>query len=157
MSAVEDRLKDLGLDLPDVVPPLAAYVPALRQGDLVFTSGQLPMVSGDLVQAGKVGDGHGLIPASDAKALAETCALNAIAAIKSVNGDLDQVTRVVKVVGFVASDPTFTGQPGVVNGASELLHKAFGDAGVHARSAVGVAVLPLDSPVEVEIIVAVRD
>ena len=157
MSAVEDRLKDLGLDLPDVVPPLAAYVPALRQGDLVFTSGQLPMVSGDLVQSGKVGDGHGLIPASDAKALAETCALNAIAAIKSVNGDLDQVTRVVKVVGFVASDPTFTGQPGVVNGASELLHKAFGDAGVHARSAVGVAVLPLDSPVEVEVIVAVRD
>jgi len=157
MSAVEDRLKDLGLDLPDVVPPLAAYVPALRQGDLVFTSGQLPMVSGDLVQAGKVGDGHGLIPASDAKALAETCALNAIAAIKSVIGDLDQVTRVVKVVGFVASDPTFTGQPGVVNGASELLHKAFGDAGVHARSAVGVAVLPLDSPVEVEVIVAVRD
>jgi len=115
------------------------------------------MVSGDLVQSGKVGDGHGLIPASDAKALAETCALNAIAAIKSVIGDLDQVTRVVKVVGFVASDPTFTGQPGVVNGASELLHKAFGDAGVHARSAVGVAVLPLDSPVEVEIIVAVRD
>lgn len=157
MSAVEDRLKDLGLDLPDVVPPLAAYVPALRQGDLVFTSGQLPMVSGDLVQSGKVGDGHGLIPASDAKALAETCALNAIAAIKSVIGDLDQVTRVVKVVGFVASDPTFTGQPGVVNGASELLHKAFGDAGVHARSAVGVAVLPLDSPVEVEVIVAVRD
>jgi enamine deaminase RidA (YjgF/YER057c/UK114 family) len=157
MSAVEDRLKDLGLDLPDVVPPLAAYVPALRQGDLVFTSGQLPMVSGDLVQSGKVGDGHGLIPASDAKALAETCALNAIAAIKSVLGDLDQVTRVVKVVGFVASDPTFTGQPGVVNGASELLHKAFGDAGVHARSAVGVAVLPLDSPVEVEVIVAVRD
>jgi enamine deaminase RidA (YjgF/YER057c/UK114 family) len=157
MSAVEDRLKDLGLDLPDVVPPLAAYVPALRHGDLVFTSGQLPMVSGDLVQSGKVGDGHGLIPASDAKALAETCALNAIAAIKSVIGDLDQVTRVVKVVGFVASDPTFTGQPGVVNGASELLHKAFGDAGVHARSAVGVAVLPLDSPVEVEVIVAVRD
>jgi len=157
MSAVEDRLKDLGLDLPDVVPPLAAYVPALRQGDLVFTSGQLPMVSGDLVQSGKVGDGHGLIPASDAKALAETCALNAIAAIKSVLGDLDQVARVVKVVGFVASDPTFTGQPGVVNGASELLHKAFGDAGVHARSAVGVAVLPLDSPVEVEVIVAVRD
>lgn len=157
MSAVEDRLKDLGLDLPDVVPPLAAYVPALRQGDLVFTSGQLPMVSGDLVQSGKVGDGHGLIPASDAKALAETCALNAIAAIKSVIGDLDQVARVVKVVGFVASDPTFTGQPGVVNGASELLHKAFGDAGVHARSAVGVAVLPLDSPVEVEVIVAVRD
>ncbi len=157
MSAVEDRLKDLGLDLPDVVPPLAAYVPALRQGDLVFTSGQLPMVSGDLVQSGKVGDGHGLIPASDAKALAESCALNAIAAIKSVLGDLDQVTRVVKVVGFVASDPTFTGQPGVVNGASELLHKAFGDAGVHARSAVGVAVLPLDSPVEVEVIVAVRD
>ncbi|MDQ6716193.1 MAG: RidA family protein [Actinomycetota bacterium] len=157
MGAVEDRLQELGLTVPDVVPPVATYIPALRQGDLVFTSGQLPMVSGALVQSGKVGEGHGLVPAVDATALARTCALNAIAAVKSVMGDLDKVTRVVKVVGFVASDPSFTGQPGVINGASELLGAAFGDAGVHARSAVGVASLPLDAPVEVEIIVAVRD
>ncbi len=157
MSAVEDRLAELGLTVPDVAPPAGAYVPALREGNLVFTSGQLPMVSGDLPQTGKVGDGPDLVAADDAKALAQTCALNAIAAVKSVVGDLDRVTRVVKVVGFVASDPSFTGQPGVVNGASELLVKAFGDAGVHARSAVGVAVLPLDSPVEVEIVVAVSD
>jgi enamine deaminase RidA (YjgF/YER057c/UK114 family) len=157
VSAVEDRLAELGLTVPDVAPPAGAYVPALREGNLVFTSGQLPMVSGDLPQTGKVGDGPDLVAADDAKALAQTCALNAIAAVKSVVGDLDRVTRVVKVVGFVASDPSFTGQPGVVNGASELLVKAFGDAGVHARSAVGVAVLPLDSPVEVEIVVAVSD
>jgi len=157
MSAVEDRLAELGLSVPDVAPPAGAYVPALREGNLVFTSGQLPIVSGDLVQTGKVGDGHGLVPAEDAKALARICALNAIAAVKSVVGDLDTVTRVVKVVGFVASDPAFTGQPGVINGASELLGHAFGDAGVHARSAVGVAALPLDSPVEVEIVVAVAD
>jgi enamine deaminase RidA (YjgF/YER057c/UK114 family) len=157
MSAVEDRLAKLGLSVPDVAPPAGAYVPALREGSLVFTSGQLPMVSGDLPQTGKVGDGHGLVPADDAKALARTCALNAIAAVKSVVGDLDRVTRVVKVVGFVASDPSFTGQPGVINGASELLGAAFGEAGVHARSAVGVAALPLDSPVEVEVVVAVAD
>jgi enamine deaminase RidA (YjgF/YER057c/UK114 family) len=157
VSAVEDRLAELGLTVPDVAPPAGAYVPALREGNLVFTSGQLPMVSGDLPQTGKVGDGPDLVAADDAKALAQTCALNAIAAVKSVVGDLDRVTRVVKVVGFVASDPSFTGQPGVVNGASELLVRAFGDAGVHARSAVGVAVLPLDSPVEVEIVVAVSD
>ena len=157
MSAVEDRLAKLGLTVPDVATPVAAYVPALRDGNLIFTSGQLPMVSGDLVQTGKVGDGHGLVPAADAKQLAQICALNAIAAVKSVIGDLDKVTRVVKVVGFVASDPAFTGQPGVVNGASELLAAAFGDAGVHARSAVGVAVLPLDAPVEVEITVSVQD
>jgi enamine deaminase RidA (YjgF/YER057c/UK114 family) len=157
VSAVEDRLAELGLTVPDVAPPAGAYVPALREGNLVFTSGQLPMVSGDLAQTGKVGDGPDLVVADDAKALARTCALNAIAAVKSVVGDLDSVTRVVKVVGFVASDPSFTGQPGVINGASELLGTAFGDAGVHARSAVGVAVLPLDSPVEVEIVVAVAD
>jgi len=157
MSAVEDRLAKLGLTVPDVATPVAAYVPALRDGNLIFTSGQLPMVSGDLVQTGKVGDGHGLVPAADAKQLAQICALNAIAAVRSVVGDLDKVTRVVKVVGFVASDPAFTGQPGVVNGASELLAVAFGDAGVHARSAVGVAVLPLDAPVEVEITVSVQD
>jgi enamine deaminase RidA (YjgF/YER057c/UK114 family) len=157
MSAVEDRLTELGLSVPDVATPAGAYVPALQEGNLVYTSGQLPMVSGDLPQTGKVGDGHGLVPADDAKALARICALNAIAAVKSVVGDLDRVTRVVKVVGFVASDPSFSGQPGVINGASELLGAAFGDAGVHARSAVGVAVLPLDSPVEVEIVVAVAD
>ncbi len=157
MSAVEDRLTELGLSLPDVATPAGAYVPALQEGHLVYTSGQLPMVSGDLPQTGKVGDGHGLVPADDAKALARICALNAIAAVKSVVGDLDRVTRVVKVVGFVASDPSFSGQPGVINGASELLGAAFGEAGVHARSAVGVAVLPLDSPVEVEIVVAVAD
>jgi enamine deaminase RidA (YjgF/YER057c/UK114 family) len=157
VSGVEDRLAELGLTVPDVAPPAGAYVPALQVGSFVYTSGQLPMVSGALPQTGKVGEGHGLVPADDAKALAQTCALNAIAAVKSVVGDLDRVTRVVKVVGFVASDPSFTGQPGVVNGASELLGTAFGDAGVHARSAVGVAVLPLDSPVEVEIVVAVAD
>ena len=155
MSAVEDRLAELGLSVPDVATPAGAYVPALREGNLVFTSGQLPMVSGDLSQTGKVGDGHGLVPADDAKALAQLCALNAIAAVKSVIGDLDQVTRVVKVVGFVASDPGFTGQPGVINGASEILGEIFGDAGRHARSAVGVPVLPLDSPVEVEVVFTV--
>ena len=156
MSAVEDRLAEMGLTVPDVAMPVAAYLPAVRDGNHVFTSGQLPMVSGALVQTGKVGDGHGLVPADDAKKLAQICALNAIAAVKALIGDLDKVTQVVKVVGFVASDPSFTGQPGVINGASELLGTAFGEAGVHARSAVGVAVLPLDAPVEVEIVVAVR-
>jgi enamine deaminase RidA (YjgF/YER057c/UK114 family) len=152
MSAVEDRLSELGLTVPEVVPPVAAYVPVVREGDLVFTSGQLPMVDGALATTGKVG---AEVDADTAKSLAQTCALNAIAAIKSEVGDLDAVTRVVKVVGFVASDPSFTGQPGVINGASELLAKAFGDKGVHARSAVGVAALPLDAPVEVEVIVSV--
>jgi enamine deaminase RidA (YjgF/YER057c/UK114 family) len=159
VSAVEDRLAALGLTVPDVATPLAAYQPAVRDGNLIFTSGQLPMVSGALVRSGKVGTagaGGGVSP-EDAKELAQTCALNAIAAVRSVIGDLDKVTRVVKVVGFVASDPAFTGQPGVINGASELLGKAFGDAGFHARSAVGVAVLPLDAPVEVEITVSVQD
>ncbi len=157
MSAVEDRLAELGLFVPEVAAPVAAYVPAVVDGSRVYTSGQLPMVSGALAQTGKVGEGHGLVPPEDAKALAQICALNAIAAVKSVVGDLDKVERVVKVVGFVASDPSFVGQPGVVNGASELLGKAFGDKGVHARSAVGVAVLPLDAPVEVEIVVHVAD
>jgi enamine deaminase RidA (YjgF/YER057c/UK114 family) len=156
MSAVEDRLAELGLSVPDVVPPVAAYVPAVRGGTFVYTSGQLPMVSGSLAATGKVGSGADDVSPDEAKAHAQTCALNAIAAVKSLIGDLDQVVRVVKVVGFVASQPDFTGQPGVVNGASELLGQAFGDAGVHARSAVGVAVLPLDAPVEVEIIVEVR-
>ena len=157
MSAVEDRLAELGLTVPEVAKPVAAYVPAKQDGRRIYTSGQLPMVSGELVRTGKVGEGHGLVPPEDAKKLAEVCALNAIAAVKSLVGDLDQVAQVVKIVGFVASDPSFTGQPGVVNGASELLGKAFGDAGVHARSAVGVTVLPLDAPVEVEIVVALAD
>jgi enamine deaminase RidA (YjgF/YER057c/UK114 family) len=157
MSAVEDRLAELGLIVPDVALPVAAYLPAVRDGNHIFTSGQLPMVSGVLAATGKVGEGPGLVPAEDAEKLAQICALNAIAAVKALIGDLDKVTRVVKVVGFVASDPAFTGQPGVINGASELLGAAFLDAGVHARSAVGVAVLPLDAPVELEIIVSVQD
>ena len=154
MSAVEARLAELGRSVPEVAKPVAAYVPAVRTGNYVYTSGQLPMVSGSLAATGKVG---AEVDADAAKELAATCALNAIAAVKSIVGDLDSVVRVVKVVGFVASAPGFTGQPGVINGASELLGAAFGEAGVHARSAVGVAVLPLDAPVEVEIIVEVAD
>lgn len=153
LGAVEQRLADLGLTVPDVAPPLASYVPAVRDGQLVWTSGQLPMVGGTLVATGKVGQD---VTPEQAAELARTCALNALAAVKSVIGDLDQVAQVVKVVGFVASDPGFTGQPAVVNGASELLGQVFGDAGIHARSAVGVAVLPLDAPVEIEIVVRVR-
>lgn len=153
MSRVADRLAELGLKLPDVVPPVAAYVPALRNGSLVWTSGQIPMVDGQLTATGLVG---GDVTAEDAKDLARTCALNALAAVGSVV-DLDSVVRVVKVVGFVASAPGFYGQPGVVNGASELLGEVFGENGRHARSAVGVAVLPLNAPVEVEIVVEVGD
>jgi enamine deaminase RidA (YjgF/YER057c/UK114 family) len=148
----EERLAELGLKVPAVAKPVAAYVPAMRSGSLVFTSGQLPMVDGALPKTGKVG---GEVSADEAKLLAERCALNAIAAVKAEVGELSRVRRVVKVVGFVASAPDFTGQPGVINGASELLGKVFGDAGQHARSAVGVAVLPLDSPVEVEITVEI--
>jgi enamine deaminase RidA (YjgF/YER057c/UK114 family) len=154
MSAVENKLAELGLTLPEVVAPLAAYVPSVRSGSYVYTSGQLPMVDGKLGVTGKVG---AEVTPEEAKELARICALNALAAVKSVVGDLDKVVRVVKVVGFVASAPDFTGQPGVVNGASELLGQALGEAGVHARSAVGVAVLPLDAPVEVEIRVEVAD
>lgn len=148
-SRIEARLAELGLALPAVAAPVAAYVPAVTSGNHVYTSGQLPFVDGKLSASGKVG---AEVSAEEAKALAATCILNAIAAVKSVIGDLDRVTRIVKVVGFVASDPSFTGQPGVINGASELLGEVFGDAGVHARSAVGVTVLPLDSPVEVELV-----
>ncbi|HEV7167869.1 MAG TPA: RidA family protein [Micrococcaceae bacterium] len=148
-SAVETRLQELGLGLPDVAAPVAAYVPAVISGNQVYTSGQLPFIEGKLPATGKVG---AAVSAEDAKSLAATCAVNALAAVKSVIGDLDRITRIVKVVGFVSSDPSFTGQPGVINGASELLGQVLGDAGVHARSAVGVAVLPLDSPVEVELI-----
>jgi enamine deaminase RidA (YjgF/YER057c/UK114 family) len=153
MSTPEERVAELGLAIPPVVKPVAAYTPAVRSGSYVYTSGQLPMVDGALPATGKVG---AEVTPEQAKELAQTCALNAIAAVKSVVGELSDVVRVVKVVGFVASAPDFTGQPGVVNGASELLGHVFGDAGVHARSAVGVAVLPLDAPVEVEMIVEVR-
>ena len=149
VSAVERRLAELGLALPAVASPVAAYVPAVVTGNYVYTSGQLPFVSGVLPAAGKVGAG---VSAEDAAGYAATCAVNALAAIKAQIGDLDRISRIVKVVGFVASDPSFTGQPTVINGASELLGKVFGEAGAHARSAVGVAVLPLDSPVEVEVI-----
>ncbi|TSB32560.1 RidA family protein [Streptomyces benahoarensis] len=154
MSAVESRIAELGLKLPEVVPPLATYQPAVRSGNYVFTSGQLPMVDGALPATGKVGAD---VTPEAAKELAATCALNALAAVKSVIGDLDRIQRVVKVVGFVASAPDFTGQPGVVNGASELLGEILGDQGVHARSAVGVAVLPVDAPVEVEIQVEIAE
>ncbi|MGP8300161.1 RidA family protein [Streptomyces inhibens] len=154
MSAAEDKIASLGLKLPHVVPPLATYQPAVRSGSYVFTSGQLPMVDGALPATGKVG---AEVSAEQAKELAATCALNALAAVKSVIGDLDKIQRVVKVVGFVASAPDFTGQPAVLNGASELLGEILGDKGVHARSAVGVAVLPLDAPVEVEIQVEIAE
>ncbi|MBG6106539.1 RidA family protein [Frigoribacterium sp. CG_9.8] len=150
MSAVSDSLAALGLELPAIAAPAGVYIPAVVSGNLVFTSGQLPFISGALPATGKVG---AAVSAEDAKSYAATCVLNGLAAVQSAIGSLDRVTRVVKVVGFVASDPAFTGQPGVINGASELLGKIFGDAGVHARSAVGVAALPLDSPVEVELIV----
>jgi len=152
VSSPEDRLAELGLTLPGIAAPLAAYIPAVRSGDHVYTSGQLPMVDGSLAATGKVG---AEVSAEQAKDLARTCALNALAAIKAEVGELANVRRVVKVVGFVASAPDFTGQPGVVNGASELLGEVFGDAGVHARSAVGVTVLPLDAPVEVELVVEI--
>ena len=145
-------LAELGLALPSVVPPVAAYVPATRAGSFVYTSGQLPMRDGALLASGKVG---AEVTPETAYEAAQQCALNALAAAASVAGGLDNIIRIVKVVGFVASSPDFTGQPGVVNGASELLGKVFGDAGVHARSAVGVAVLPLDAAVEVELIVEV--
>ncbi|GHF27653.1 LysR family transcriptional regulator [Kitasatospora xanthocidica] len=153
MSLVESKLAELGLTLPPVAAPVAAYVPALQSGEFVFTSGQLPVVGGKLVSTGKVG---AEVSPEEAKELAQTCALNALAAVKSVIGDLDRIERVVKVVGFVASAPDFTGQPGVINGCSELLGKVLGAAGVHARSAVGVAVLPLDAPVEIELQVRVK-
>lgn len=153
MSAVESKLAELGLTLPPVAAPVAAYVPAVRSGEFVFTSGQLPVVGGKLPATGKVG---AEVSPEEAKELAQTCALNALAAVKSVIGDLDRIEQVVKVVGFVASAADFHGQPGVINGASELLGRVLGEAGVHARSAVGVAVLPLDAPVEVEIQVRVK-
>jgi enamine deaminase RidA (YjgF/YER057c/UK114 family) len=156
VSLVEQRLAALGIELPQVAAPVAAYVPALVDGDRVWVSGQLPFVDGALPVTGRVGVGPGLVPPEDAARLARVAALNALAAVRSVVGDLDRVARVVKVVGFVASDPSFTGQPAVVNGASVLLHEVLGDAGVHARSAVGVTALPLGSPVEIELVATLR-
>ncbi len=150
MSA-SDRLAELGIALPAVTKPLAAYVPAVRTGNLVYTAGQLPLVDGKLTHTGKVG---AEVSPEHARVAARTCALNALAAIDALVG-IDNVTRIVKVVGFVASAPGFSGQPGVINGASELLGEVFGEAGQHARSAVGVSELPLDAPVEVELIVEV--
>ena len=152
-DAPEDRLAALGLTLPPVAAPVAAYVPAVRSGPYVYTAGQLPLADGKLPRTGKVG---AQVSVDEAAGLARTCALNGLAAVASVVGGLSAVTRIVKVTGFVASDPSFTGQPLVVNGASELLLEVFGEAGRHARSAVGVAVLPLDAPVEVEITVEVE-
>ena len=152
MSQVEQRLIELGSALPEVAKPVAAYVPSVVSGNLVFTSGPLPFKEGALIATGEVGESDGLVAPALAKTLARQCALNALAAIKLAIGDLDRVTRIVKVVGFVSSVPEFTGQPGVMNGASEFLVEVFGDKGVHARSAVGVPSLPLDSPIEVELI-----
>lgn len=150
--SISERLTELGITLPAVAVPAGSYVPVLRSGNLLYTSGQLPMVDGKLVATGKVG---AEISAEQANDLARTCTLNALAAVASLV-DLDEVVQIVKVVGFVSSDPSFSGQPTVVNGASDLLGEIFGEKGRHARSAVGVAVLPLDSPVEVELVVEVR-
>ncbi|MBT4908520.1 MAG: RidA family protein [Microbacteriaceae bacterium] len=149
MGHIDARLSELGITLPGVATPVAAYVPAMTSGNLLFTAGQLPFVDGALMATGKVG---GEVSVTQAADMAKMCALNALAAAKSVLGSLDMVTRVVKVNGFVASTPDFIAQPQVLNGASEFLGEVFGDIGAHARAAVGVAVLPLDAPVEVELI-----
>jgi enamine deaminase RidA (YjgF/YER057c/UK114 family) len=163
LTTPEDRLTAMGLTLPAVAPPLAAYVPALRSGNYVYTSGQLPTVDGELVAVGKVGTGAGAaVTPEQANAAARICALNALAALRGVVGELSSVVRIVKVLGFVASAPDFTAQAQVINGASEFLLEVFGTAGpdatpigAHARSAIGVAVLPRDAPVEVELIAEV--
>ena len=152
MSTPEEKLADLGLSVPQVATPVAAYVPALRTGSYVYTSGQLPMRDGELMLTGKVG---GEVTQEEAVECARQCALNGLAAVRAEVGELSAVKRIVKVVAFVASTPDFTGQPLVANGVSELLGEVFGEAGRHARSAVGVTVLPLDSPVEVELVVEV--
>lgn len=149
-TCLRTRLDELGLTLPTVAAPVAAYVPAVASGHQVHTSGQLPFMEGALPLTGKVG---GEVTLEQAAQLAATCCLNALAAIEALTGDLDRITRIVKLTGYVASDPSFTAQPAVINGASELLRDLFGDAGTHARSAVGVAVLPLDSPVELDLLV----
>ncbi|CAG7612868.1 RidA family protein [Leucobacter soli] len=154
MSVIEDRLRELGYEVPEVAAPVAAYVPALRRGDVVYTSGQLPFVDGALPATGKVG---AEVTAEQAEDLARLCALNGLAAARGILGSLDKITRVVKVTAFVSSDPSFTGQPAVANGASVFLGKVFGDSGIHVRSAVGVSVLPLDAPVEIEFVFEVAD
>lgn len=153
MSQVETRMAELGVNLPEVAKPVAAYVPTVVTGNYVFTSGQLPFKDGKLPATGKVGETEGLVDPAEAQKLAKLSALNGLAAIKDAIGNLDKITKVVKVVVFVSSDPAFTGQPLVANGASEFIFEVFGEAGKHARSAVGVATLPLDAPVEVELIV----
>ena len=152
-----DRLTELGIELPPAPRPVGAYVPAVRSGSLVWTSGQLPLVGGALPATGKVGLAPGLVSPEKANGLARVCVLNALAAVAAEAGGVDRIRRVVKLVGFVASDPSFTGQPAVVNGASELLRDVLGEAGAHARSAVGVASLPLDAPVEIELVVEIAD
>lgn len=156
MSQIEAKLAELGLALPTVAAPLAAYVPAVQSGDLVYTSGQLPTVDGKLIVTGHVGDGHGSVPLDAAKQAAAQAVLNALAAIKSVTGDLDRIEQIVKLTGFVACEPSFSNHPAVVNGASELLGAVFGDAGKHARSSVGMTSLPLGAPVEIEVIARVK-
>ncbi|MCW2289731.1 RidA family protein [Leucobacter luti] len=156
-SVIEDRLRELGCEVPEVAAAVAAYVPALRDGNYVYTAGQLPFVSGALPETGKVGVGEGLVTPERAEELAQLCALNALAAVRGVIGDLDRIVQVVKVTAFVASDPSFTGQPAVANGASMFLGRVFGDLGIHVRSAVGVAVLPLDAPVEIEFVFKIAD
>ena len=155
-SVIEDRIRELGFEIPEVAAAVAAYVPALRDGDYVYTSGQLPFVNGSLPATGKVGEGPGLVSPEQAEELAQLSALNGLAAVRGLIGDLDRITQVIKVTAFVASDPSFTGQPGVANGASMFLGRVFGDIGIHARSAVGVAVLPLDAPVEIEFVFKIR-
>ena len=150
MSEVEQRLSELGLTLPEVATPAGSYLPAMISGNLVFTAGQIPLIEGKLMATGKLG---AEITVEYGAEIAQRCALNALAAVKSVIGDLDRVKQIVKIVGFVSSVPEFTAQPSVINGASEFLQQVFGDAGQHARSAVGVSVLPLDAPVEIELIV----
>ena len=157
MSVIEDRLRELGYEIPEVAAAVAAYVPALRDGNYVYTAGQLPFVNGALPATGKVGDGEGLVSPEYAQELALLSALNGLAAARGVLGSLDKITQVVKVTAFIASDPSFTGQPAVANGASVFLGRVFGDLGIHVRSAVGVTVLPLDAPVEVEFVFKVED
>jgi enamine deaminase RidA (YjgF/YER057c/UK114 family) len=153
MNKIELKLKELKLQIPDAPKPVAAYIPAKQTGNLVFTAGQLPMVNGELISKGLLGQD---VEIDEANKAARICTLNALAAIKSVIGDLDRIKQIVRVVGYVASVPTFTQQPAVVNGASELLLEIFGENGKHARSAVGMAVLPLNASVEIELTVEIE-
>jgi len=153
MGSIENKLEQIGLKIPEIPKPVAAYIPAKKSGKLIFTAGQLPMVNGELISKGLLGQD---VELEDANRAARICTLNALAAIKGVIGDLDQIKQIVRVVGYVASVPTFTQQPAVVNGASELLLEIFGEAGKHARSAVGMAVLPLNASVEIELTVEVE-